>query len=141
MLHFHERPPKSPQQRRRKACRAGKSLRASAPRELRISRQKWAATDADRRGTRLALRGARLFVMAGRSNRGLPLGLAGVRGFTLIELCAVVLIITVFAAVAIPTAVSQLRDRRMQEAARRIGMVYRQARLRALGRGSAVLVR
>jgi type II secretory pathway pseudopilin PulG len=53
----------------------------------------------------------------------------------------VVLIITVFAAVALPTAVTQLRDRRVQEAARRFGMVYREARMRALGRGSAVLVR
>jgi type IV fimbrial biogenesis protein FimT len=57
------------------------------------------------------------------------------------ELIAVVLIITVFAALAIPTAVIQLRDRRVQEAARRIGIVYREARMRALGRGSAVLVR
>jgi len=84
--------------------------------------------------------------MRGRWNQGLPIGLArsrrfGSRGFTLIELCAVVLIITVFAAVALPTAVTQLRDRRVQEAARRFGMVYREARMRALGRGSAVLVR
>lgn len=63
------------------------------------------------------------------------------RGFTLLELLAVVLIITIFAALAIPTAVVQLRDRRVQEAARRIGIVYREARMRALGRGSAVLVR
>ena len=42
---------------------------------------------------------------------------------------------------ALPTAVTQLRDRRVQEAARRFGMVYREARMRALGRGSAVLVR
>jgi type II secretory pathway pseudopilin PulG len=53
----------------------------------------------------------------------------------------VVLIITVFAALALPTAVGQLRSRRVQEAARQIGIVYREARLRALGRGSAVLVR
>jgi type II secretory pathway pseudopilin PulG len=59
----------------------------------------------------------------------------------LIELMAVVLIITVFAGLAIPKVVIQMRDRRVQEAARRIGLVYREARLRALGRGSAVLVR
>jgi type II secretory pathway pseudopilin PulG len=53
----------------------------------------------------------------------------------------VVVIITVFASLAVPTAVGQLRDRRVQEAARRLGMVYREARMRALGRGSAVLVR
>jgi type IV fimbrial biogenesis protein FimT len=63
------------------------------------------------------------------------------RGFTLLELVAVVSIITIFAALAIPSAVLQLRDRRVQEYARRIGLVYRQARMHALGRGSAVLVR
>jgi type II secretory pathway pseudopilin PulG len=72
-------------------------------------------------------------VMRLGSRRGLPI--------TLLELMAVVLIITVFASLAIPSVVAQLRDRRVQEAARRIGMVYREARLRALGRGSAVLVR
>lgn len=63
------------------------------------------------------------------------------RGFTLVELVAVVLIITVFAALAIPTAVAQMRDRRVQQSARNIALVFRQARLRAMGRGAAVLVR
>jgi prepilin-type N-terminal cleavage/methylation domain-containing protein len=72
---------------------------------------------------------------------GPPLRPGRSRGFTLIELMAVVVIITVFAALALPSMVVQMRDRRVQEAARRIGLVYRQARLRALGRGSAVLVR
>jgi prepilin-type N-terminal cleavage/methylation domain-containing protein len=63
------------------------------------------------------------------------------RGFTLMELMAVVLIITVFASLAVPTAVVQMRDRRIQESARQIALVYRQARLRAMGRGAAVLVR
>jgi type II secretory pathway pseudopilin PulG len=53
---------------------------------------------------------------------------------------AVVSIVTIFAALAIPSAVNQLRDRRVQEAARQIAIVYRQARMHALGRGSAVLV-
>jgi type IV fimbrial biogenesis protein FimT len=57
------------------------------------------------------------------------------------ELIAVVLIITIFAALAVPTAVVQMRDRRIQESARQIALVYRQARLRAMGRGAAVLVR
>lgn len=63
------------------------------------------------------------------------------RGFTLVELVAVVLIITIFAALSIPSAVIQMRDRRVQESARKIALVFRQARLRAMGRGAAVLVR
>lgn len=76
-----------------------------------------------------------------RSHHGLPIGPASLRGFTLMELMAVVLIITVFAALAVPTVVIQMRDRRVQESARQIALVYRQARLRAMGRGAAVLVR
>lgn len=52
-----------------------------------------------------------------------------------------VTVIAVFASLAIPSAVGQLRSRRVQEATRQLGIVYREARLRALGRGSAVLVR
>ena len=53
----------------------------------------------------------------------------------------VILIITVFAAVAVPTAVVQLRERRLQEAARTVALLFRQARLHAVGRGTATLVR
>jgi type IV fimbrial biogenesis protein FimT len=73
--------------------------------------------------------------------KGPPNGQRGARGFTLVELVAVVLIITIFAALAIPSAVMQMRDRRVQESARQIALVFRQARLRAMGRGSAVMVR
>ena len=52
-----------------------------------------------------------------------------------------ILIITVFAGLSIPSIVGQMRDRRIQQAAREIALMYRQARLRAIGRGSAVLVR
>ena len=63
------------------------------------------------------------------------------RGFTLVELVAVVIIIAIFAALAIPQATAQLRDRRTRETAERIALVYQQARFRALGQGSAILVR
>ena len=73
--------------------------------------------------------------------RARRLARVGTRAFTLIELMVVVLIITVMAGLAIPTAVVQLRDRRVQEAARTIGSLFREARLQAVGRGAAVLVR
>jgi type II secretion system protein H len=77
-------------------------------------------------------RGARLGQSLGRATR---------RGFTLVELVVVVIIITVFAALATPTIVKQLRDRHLREGGQKIASVYRQARMRAMGRGSAVLVR
>lgn len=64
-----------------------------------------------------------------------------VRGFTLVELMVVVVIITALAALAIPSIIRQMRDRRTRQAAEEIASLYRQARLRALGRGSAVMVR
>jgi type IV fimbrial biogenesis protein FimT len=54
---------------------------------------------------------------------------------------AVVIIIAIFAALAIPQITLQLRDRRTREAAERIALLYQQARFRALGQGSAILVR
>lgn len=63
------------------------------------------------------------------------------RGFTLIELMVVVVVITALTALAIPSILKQMRDRRTRQAAEEIAAIYRQARLRALGRGSAVLVR
>ena len=66
---------------------------------------------------------------------------AAQRGFTLIELSVVVILIAVFATMAIPQVTHQLRDRRVHEAAQRIALIYQQARLHAMGHGGAILVR
>ncbi len=66
---------------------------------------------------------------------------AGQRGFTLLELVVVVIIIAVLAVLAIPAVLNQLRDRRVQNAALEVGALYRNARMRSMARGGAVLVR
>lgn len=63
------------------------------------------------------------------------------RGFTLMELMAVTILIAVLAAAAAPSFINVVRDRRVQRAATTIMETYRLARMRALGRGAAVLVR
>jgi type II secretion system protein H len=63
------------------------------------------------------------------------------RGFTLVELLTVVVIISVFVGIAVPMSVLVLRDQRVNRAAMQIAEVFRQARTRSLGRGTAVLVR
>lgn len=62
-------------------------------------------------------------------------------GFTIVELLTVITVIGILVAAAAPSFVSFLRDRRVDDAARNIADMYRQARARALGRGSAVMVR
>ncbi len=69
-----------------------------------------------------------------------PRGAAG-RGFTLIELIVVVIIVGVMAVLAIPTITGQMRSRRTQFVAKEISNLYRNGRIRAMGRGSAVLIR
>jgi prepilin-type N-terminal cleavage/methylation domain-containing protein len=64
-----------------------------------------------------------------------------VRGFTLVELLTVIAVIAVFVGIAIPLSVNVRRDQRVNNAAMRVAEVFRQARTRALGRGTAVLVR
>ena len=63
------------------------------------------------------------------------------RGFTLIELLAVVAIISVLAALASPAFVRLIRDQRVNRAALEIADLTRTARTRALGRGTAVIMR
>lgn len=53
----------------------------------------------------------------------------------------VVVIIAALAALAVPSVVEQLRDRRTQTAAQEVAALYRNARMRAMARGGAVLVR
>ncbi|MGE0324008.1 MAG: prepilin-type N-terminal cleavage/methylation domain-containing protein [Polyangiaceae bacterium] len=63
------------------------------------------------------------------------------RGFSLIELIVVVIIIAILAVIAIPAISKRLKDRRTSELAQRVSQTYRDARMRAMGRGGAVMVR
>ena len=71
---------------------------------------------------------------------GLPRARRGSAGFTLLELMVVVIMIGVLVSLAIPSISTQLRDRRTNQAAHQVALIYRQARALAMGRGSAVLV-
>lgn len=59
----------------------------------------------------------------------------------MVELMVVVIIIAVVAALTIPNITRRMRERRSGEAAHRVMLLYQEARMTAMGRGTAVLVR
>jgi prepilin-type N-terminal cleavage/methylation domain-containing protein len=63
------------------------------------------------------------------------------RGFTLVELMLVVIIVSVMAALAAPVLMNQWRERRGRQEAVQVAGIFTLARARAHARGSAVAVR
>lgn len=62
-------------------------------------------------------------------------------GFTVMEVLVVVLVITLLAAIALPGISKRATANRARGFADQVAMLYRSARLNALGRGAATLVR
>jgi len=59
------------------------------------------------------------------------------RGFTLLEIMAVVMMIGIFAAAAAPSFIAQMRDGRVRQASMQVSELYRMSRTRALANGRA----
>lgn len=64
----------------------------------------------------------------------------GARGFTLLELMTVIIIIGIFAVIAMPTMIEGRREQRAYDDAAQILELIRNGRARAIGRGTATLV-
>lgn len=76
---------------------------------------------------------------AGPANR--KLALRRLRGFTLIELAVVVVMIGILAGMVMPVFTSVQRDRRANQFAQGLSMFYRLAKARATGRGAPQMIR
>jgi prepilin-type N-terminal cleavage/methylation domain-containing protein len=78
-------------------------------------------------------------MMRRRTERGAKAG-SGERGFTLLELMVVVIIVGLIAALAVPSMRIATYDRHAYEDAGAVTQLFRDARLRSVARGSAILV-